>query len=216
MPVGSVCAADSSRGSLAIVPVMPVETVTPVKSGKKGAEEMGFPPVTGGASGGDGEPLVQCSMDCGFVGPANQLDNMYNERYPRYICRPCNSARRALDRQFLRKKELKDWLKEFKSRDPEGYKAKVRQCSLSVGPLDHGARSGGKFAVRSAKILSFVNEASQFVSVQEVGEVVWLRRGQFLAHMKNVEGLTEEQAVAKWEQDLASGQCFRAQSWHWP
>ncbi len=192
----SLGAAAVDHAELAVVPVEPPED-------EETEDKTAADPDAAAGRGSEG-PNAVCTMDCGYCGPVETMANIYNARCPRYVCHPCNNARRAIEYQFKRKPELKTWLVEFKKRDPEQWKAKVRSCSLSVGSLDPspgGGRGHCRQPLRAAKVLEFVNKVEQFVSVEEVSEVLWLRRGQFIAHMISVEYLSKEEAVRKWDED---------------
>ncbi len=147
-----------------------------------------------------GGPVARCSIDCGCEGPLANLRNMYTQRCPRYACVPCNNARRAIEHQIRGSSpEVKAWYLDFKKGNPEQWKAKVRACSLSMGEVASGRGDRRKYGDRAQKVAQFISGVEQFVTVQEVCEVTWLRRGQYIAHMRQVENLSEDEAVRKWQ-----------------
>ena len=145
------------------------------------------------------ETEASCGMDCGYRGPVGAMKNIGTKKCPHYLCRPCNSARKAIEFQFRRHDPaLRQWFAEFKRKSPDAWKRKVRARSLSVGGIGTEAST----VTRGAKIAQFIQTAKQFLTVQETCEVVWLRHNQFVQHMVNAEGLTVDAAEKKWAEAL--------------
>lgn len=143
------------------------------------------PPVTG----------VKCWMECGTV---EHLTNVGNGRSPKWLCGPCNSSRKALDRQAKDSTANKNLLVTLKNNQCE-YKATVRKNRLE----EHIKVGQGNSALARSLILerakhiahSFQATAEAVNEVAFVTDVLWMTMPEYIAHHVYTKGMTREEAT---------------------
>jgi glutaredoxin len=139
--------------------------------------------VTAGAS--------SCWFDCGENDVKN-LTNIASGDYPKWVCHPCASARRALDKQG-REAKNKDIMADLR-KNQEKYKAMVRQSRITPDPMisDKTQFQQRQFVLSNM----FSCEAASRTAVQCLNDVLWLNKKQYIAHQMYTNGETMEQAVS--------------------
>ena len=167
------------------------------------ASETPLVPVT--------EVTVPCWFACGYSGTRDKTNfcNVATKQYPRWVCHPCNSVRQCIERQVKKNPEMHAWLKDLKMNHPDVYREKVVCCRLDPNmPASSRKESQCQAEVvhqcrGAAKVASFLQYAQMFMTVQERVAVVHLKYRQYIAHQKTVQGLTDQEADAKWKEDLS-------------
>ena len=141
------------------------------------------PKATAGAS--------SCWFDCG-TSDVKDLTNIASAQYPKWVCSPCASARRALDKQGREEKNKNTMLELRKNQ--EKYKAMVRNCRITVDPMVHDR---SQFHQRKLVLSNmFSCEAASRTAVQCIRDVIWLSEKERIAHQVYVKGNTREEAVS--------------------
>ena len=84
--------------------------------------------------------MVECVFDCGPPRHVSTCTNTGTHAHPRWMCKGCNGASRALDLAARNSGHFEE-LKEMKKRDPEAYKAKIRQCRVRSSDDPPGTHS---------------------------------------------------------------------------
>lgn len=143
------------------------------------------PPVTG----------VKCWMECGTV---EHLTNVGNGRSPKWLCGPCNSSRKALDRQAKDSTANKNLLVTLKNNQCD-YKATVRKNRFE----EHIKTGKGNSALARSLILerakhiahSFQATAEAVNEVAFVTDVLWMTMPEYIAHHVYTKGMTREEAT---------------------
>ena len=131
-----------------------------------------------------------CWMDCGT---STGLQNIASAQYPKWLCGPCVSAKRALDKQGRMTTQNQPVLTELK-KNQEKYKAMVRNSRLTLQPM---AQDKSLHHERK-QVLSnmFSITAAARTAVQCVQDVLWLSKEGYIARQQLVKGNTPEEAVS--------------------
>jgi hypothetical protein len=98
------------------------------------------------------------------------------------------------------------WLKDLKMNHPDVYREKVVCCRLDPNMPASSRKESAEVVHQcrgAAKVASFLQYAQLFMTVQERVAVVHLKYRQYIAHQKTVHGLTDQEADAKWKEDLS-------------
>ena len=98
-------------------------------------------------------------------------------------------------------KATADALARLKLLDPEAWKAKVRATRIRTDPGQPGLDG---LLERRRAAATFEARLSQFVQIKDMCRVMWLTMRQFVAWHKQWEGMSEEEANAKWTADSAN------------
>jgi len=132
-----------------------------------------------------------CWFDCGENDVKN-LTNIASGDYPKWVCHPCASARRALDKQG-REAKNKDIMADLR-KNQEKYKAMVRQSRITADPMisDKTQFQQRQFVLSNM----FSCEAASRTAVQCLNDVLWLNKKQYIAHQMYINGNTREEAVS--------------------
>jgi hypothetical protein len=98
--------------------------------------------------------------------------------------------------------ELQAWFKDLKVNHPDVWRPNVVSCRVDPN-MPAGSSSSQCHQSRGAQqVASFIQYASMFLTVQERVGVLHLKYRQYIAHQRFVQGLTDEEADAKWNADL--------------
>ena len=73
---------------------------------------------------------ADCVFGCGPPRPTYLMVNTGTATHPRWMCKPCNGARKAIEHQAKNDTALKASLSNLKKRDPDLWRAKVRSCRI--------------------------------------------------------------------------------------
>ena len=149
--------------------------------------------------------MYLCVYDCGPARPDFLMTNTATAQNPRWMCRPCNNARKALEWMANKDKsgQLKSALDDLKKNDPEAWKAKVRATRIRDPAEPAGLPGVDSLGARKASVNSFTHTLRQTVGISEQVSVTWLKFNQFIAHMANVENIKDESQARKlWEEHV--------------
>ena len=141
-----------------------------------------------------------CVFDCGPPRPVTMLTNTGTSANPRWMCRPCNNARKAMEWMVNKDAAAKDTLIEIKKNDPELWKAKVRATRVREQGEPAGLPGVDSLQARKAVVIQFNQFITQRVGVTEQVKVKWFKKNQYVAHMKYKENMSEEEANQTWEE----------------
>ena len=101
---------------------------------------------------------------------------------------------------------MQQWLADLKVQDPEKWKHFVRQCR--VCPLSSSDPSSAigvpNNSARAAKVATFVQQVSQFLTVQERIGVAWYNECQYISYKCNKENMTHDEAKEAFAKDVAN------------
>ena len=167
-------------------------------------------PVVRALDGEDGGETAQvsnvkkllCVFDCGPPRPVTTLTNTGTSANPRWMCKPCNNARKAMEWMVNKDPAAKATLIELKKNDPELWKAKVRATRVREQGEPAGMPGVDSLQARKSVVIQFNQFVTQRVGVTEQVKVKWLKKNQYVAHMKYKENVSEEEANQKWEEHL--------------
>ena len=149
--------------------------------------------------------MVSCCFDCGPPRHVSLCVNTGTQRHPRWFCKPCNGARRALDLAAKNTGHLNE-LKSLKKKDPEAYKAKIRSCRIKTADDPPGTLGLRDNHERAAAFSTYVsNTLSQTATLANVQKRKFMNKGQYIAFLKYKEGrkIPEDQEEAVWQAVLA-------------
>ena len=132
-----------------------------------------------------------CWFDCG-TSDVKDLTNIASAQYPKWVCSPCASARRALDKQGREEQNKNTMLELRKNQDK--YKAMVRQSRITVDPMVDDRRQFQQGQLVLSNMFSC--EAASRTAVQCLNDVLWLNKKQYIAHQMYTNGNTREEAVS--------------------
>ena len=124
--------------------------------------------------------MVRCVFDCGPPRHVSTCTDTGTHTHPRWMCRGCNGAHRAFDLAAKNSGHLEE-LKEMKKRDPEAYKAKIRQCRVRSSddpPGTHGLRDNRQRAAAFSTYLQ--GSLNQWVSLENRGKRRYMDQGSTL------------------------------------
>ncbi len=144
-------------------------------------------------------PTALCYFECGPRYAISQLTNMGNARCVRWVCNPCNNARKAIECAAKKDAAFRKQISDMRTNNPVEWKAKVR--ALRIRP-DAGSEGVESRFDRRAAVAHFAQSMRQFLCVRDDIPLLWLSRPRFLCHQKNVEGLTDDEAKTRWTQAL--------------
>ena len=140
--------------------------------------------VTAGAS--------SCWFDCG-ESDVKDLTNIASADYPKWVCSPCASARRALEKQGRENEKNKNTMLDLR-KNQEKYKAMVRQSRITADPM---ISDRTQFQQRQLVLSNmFSCEAASRTAVQCLNDVLWLNKKQYIAHQVYINGNTRVEAVS--------------------
>ena len=155
--------------------------------------------------------FVWCVFDCAPVPQhKSRCVNTATPANPRWMCSPCNAARKALD--YAHKSasaEQRAALSNLKRTDGEQYKAKVRSLRVRTAADPPGCSSGVlDNHARKVSIQALLRtEVSQSASVQSTQTRTWMTKKVFLAYARFTLGEelgTHEEREAYWAETLAN------------
>ena len=156
-----------------------------------------MPPPTPGS----GQLSMRCWFECGTSLP---MSNIATDRHPKYACRPCTNAKRALDLLARKDKAIKAELEDLKRNRAAEYKLKVISSRLRDPAEPPTCPGVGSLEARTSMLGSYHEEFKQHVAVKVEGAVKWCDEGEFMAHFKYQKNWTEADAKAKWDADIAN------------
>ena len=133
-------------------------------------------------------PVGKCVFDCGPPRPLSQLTNSATQSHPRWMCNPCNNARKAIEAQARQDTQAKKNLKALKDTNPEEWKAIVRASRIVSAEDQPGAPGVKDRVARSTLILSLKKRITQETALTEKGTLGWMDRDAYAAYLKNVRG----------------------------
>ena len=138
---------------------------------------------------------IGCWMDCGT---SEHLTNIGNARSVKWICGPCNSSRKAIDRQAKDTAECKEALSELKKNLKE-YKAIVRNNRFQVKITEGQGNSSLAKALHAerTKLInhSFRTTAEVVSGVSQNTDVLWMAELEYIAYHKYTKGLEHTAAT---------------------
>ncbi|MCP4245067.1 MAG: hypothetical protein GY772_31390 [bacterium] len=121
---------------------------------------------------------------------------MGTRKSPKYECHACHMAKRALEGQCRGDAAAKRYLHTMRATDPEGYRAKVRDCRIRTAA---GGTGVATIEERTVAIGKLVRQITHSVSVEDTVEAVWLLQQQFVKHYMDTEdGCTRDKAERLW------------------
>ena len=162
-----------------------------------GSSSVGPPQPTVGmaieeaaATPGKTTALGKCMFDCGPPRPYSQLTNTATHVYPRWMCNPCNNARKALE-SYARKKDNSEILKainHLKKTDLEQWKSMVRASRIRSADDPPAMPGVLDLTARNAMILTTTKTVTQESRLSEKATLAWMDKDSYAAYLKNVRG----------------------------
>jgi hypothetical protein len=158
-----------------------------------------------GAQGGQEElcTFVSCVFDCGPPRPLPQCTNTGTHNNPRWMCKPCNGARKAIELMASKERQTKLNLVTLKAADPQQWKQKVRAARIRFPGEACGV---GTVSERSNLIYCATNSLRQSLSVQDSQKRKFLDKEGYMCYLKykrNVAVVSPEQEDQLWAAALA-------------
>ena len=153
---------------------------------------------------GEQEVLVRCVFDCGPPRPARTMTNTATKANPRWMCSPCNGARKAIENIARQNPASKEHLANLKRSDPELWKQKVRASRIRGPGEENGVDNMGQ---RRAYNCCFQMMLEQRVALQELDKRKFLNKKAYMAFLKYKAGEqvdTQEQQDRWWQAALDS------------
>ena len=144
--------------------------------------------VNGTQSGLEGANMVECVFDCGPPRHISLCTNTGTHANPRWMCTPCNGARKALEHACRKSGQMPE-LKQLRLQDPEMYTAKIRACRVksATDPPDAlGLRDNRQRAAAFSTFLS--TQLSQTAEIQGKAKRQWMTQNEFIAFLKYKKG----------------------------
>lgn len=136
-------------------------------------------------------PLGRCIFDCGPPRPYTHLTNTATQASPRWMCNPCNMARKAIE-GFARKKDNKDLYKaiqDLKKHDMEEWKCTVRSARIRTKDDYADPKYGVRDLIaRNALVVKSTRKILQSTSLSSVQTLDWKDKDKYAAWLKNVRG----------------------------
>ena len=140
----------------------------------------------------------QCWFECGTtVG----LLNIGNARSEKWVCCPCNGARRLLDSSCRGNPAVKAELADMKKNRQSAYKRKVRSARIQpASELANGAAPSGirTLADRREAVGEFRASVVASLEVSDNGNVHWPLKRQWIKMYKDQEDVDDTVAQAAW------------------
>lgn len=146
--------------------------------------------------------LVRCCFDCGPPRPSQEMVNTGTKVSARWMCSPCNGARKAIEWGARSNEKLKQFMVTLKRDDPELWKQKVRAARIRAPGEEHGLDSA---ASRRNFICSLTVSFEQRLLLQEKQKRKLMTPSQYFAFLKYKEGVqvdTPEAKAAWWKAAL--------------
>ena len=139
--------------------------------------------------------VAGCWMGCGS---SEHLTNIGNARSVKWICGPCNSSRKAIDRQAKDTAGCKEALSELKKNLKE-YKAIVCNNRFQVKITEGQGNSSLAKALHAerTKLInhSFMTTAEVVSGVSQNTDVLWMAELEYIAYHKYTKGLEHTAAT---------------------
>ena len=127
------------------------------------AEAAASPAVNAGEG-----TCVECVFGCGPPRLICYMTNTGTAINPRWMCFPCNGARKAIEHQVRKDKALKDNLGTLKRNDPDLWRHKVRSCRIRDANDPPGTTGVLNLDARRAIINRLKVTLAQKVAVQDI------------------------------------------------
>ena len=131
-----------------------------------------------------GEAMAMCIFDCGGPRPLSTMTNTATHANPRWMCPPCNGARKAIEFAAKGNPDTQLQLQQLKKNDPELWKQKVRACRIRPSDDPVGAPGVDTLGSRRAAIHAFAATLTQRVSVQDIHKRKYFNKKSFIAFLK--------------------------------
>lgn len=144
--------------------------------------------VVGAPSPGGSLKLGRCVFDCGPPRPYTQLTNTATSKYPRWMCGPCNQARRALEAQGRTDKAWGKRIADLKKEDPEECNASIRSIRVISSDDAAGAPGVRDLAARGAMIIRMAKAFTQGTEIRETVNLAWKDKRAYAAYLKYTRG----------------------------
>jgi len=136
-------------------------------------------------------PLGRCVFDCGPPRPYTHLTNTATQASPRWMCNPCNMARKAIE-GFARKKDNKEMhkaIQDLKKHDIEEWKVTVRSARVRTKDDYADPKYGVRDLIaRNALVVKSTRKIMQSTSLSSVQTLDWKDKDKYAAWFKNVRG----------------------------
>ena len=119
---------------------------------------------------------------------------------PRWMCPPCNGARRALDyaanHSGIRGQRAS--LRAMKQGDPDLYKAKVRASRIGIPEDPPGTEQGvSSLGARKSKHAHTLTQFTQAISIQSNIKMAWMDKLEYIAHLIYKKGMNLDTQALK-------------------
>ena len=132
--------------------------------------------------------IVNCVFGCGPPRPISLMTNTATPISPRWMCQPCNGARKAIEHQAKNNPDLKKALNDMKKNDPELWRAKVRSCRIRDDNDPPGTTGVLNMDTRRSSINQLTITLIQKVRVQDIANRELMNKKQFMAFLRYREG----------------------------